>query len=691
MSLTNVKISTRLLLTVVGTVIGILVIGSFGLYQTRDNMLQDRMAKTRNLVESAHSLVVYYAGMADAGSISVDDAQGLAKDAVKNLRYDTKQYFWINDMHPRVVMHPLKETLIGKDMSNSTDAAGKHHWREFVEVVKASGGGFVPYLYETPDGKTTRSKVSYLKGFAPWGWIIGTGIYIDDVNAIFMRNLSIMGAVALVVLIAVVGMSVLIGRGISRPIGQIRGTMDRLAAGDLDVEVPGRDRGDEIGSMAAAIQVFKNNTAEKIRLEAENLRAEKEAEEKRLRMMLAVLRGMVGAGIRGNKSVIQLARMRKDVNDTKEQAHSMAAAVEELVTSIQQISETSGNATDDARHAEEAAGHGVSSASKAVSSMEQIVDAVDTATSEVNTLAEESEQIGEIVSQIEDIAEQTNLLALNATIEAARAGDAGKGFAVVASEVKNLANQTARSTEDIRTRIESLRGKMGEIVTSMSRGSKAVSEGREVVSSMGSQLQDISQRVNDVTVKMADVSGILSQQTAAANDVSQGTGQIAEVSTANDNEIGSVLAGMDALAKELNDQIGSFAELGTAQAIIEITKNDHIMFVKRVVDAVTGRITVAENELPDHHLCRLGKWYDTVDNPVILNAPAFKALLEPHKKVHELGKAVLRQYHAHETDGAMALIEDLRRASDTVVGLLDELLTVLNAQEDQNITGIAAE
>jgi methyl-accepting chemotaxis protein len=649
------------------------------------------MAKIQNLVESAHSLVAYHAAKAEAGEVSVEAAQDLAKQAIKSLRYDEKQYFWINDMTPRVVMHPLKDKLIGKDMSKSTDAAGKHHWQEFVQVVKASGGGFVPYEYQTPDGKMTRSKISYLKGFTPWGWIIGTGIYIDDVNAVFLRNLGIMAAAALVVLGLVVGTSMVIGRGISGPITKLTNVMARLADGEIDVDIPGRDRSDEIGEMSAAVDVFRHNTVEKVRLESEQAESERNSSNQRAHAKLEVLTGMVKAGVRGNKSVMQLVVMGKEVNSTQHQAQSMAAAVEEMVTSIKQISDTSNNATEDARQAESAAAEGVSSAAKAVETMEQIVDAVDTATGEVNTLAEESEKIGEIVSQIEDIAEQTNLLALNATIEAARAGDAGKGFAVVASEVKNLANQTARSTEDIRVRIESLRSKMSEIVTSMERGSTAVAQGREVVSSMGTQLEGISERVDGVTVKMAEVSGILAQQTAAANDVSEGTGKIADVATSNSNEIVDVLNGMDELSRVLNEQIGTFAELGVDKAILEITKNDHVMFVKRVCDAVLGRAQVAEGDLPDHHLCRLGKWYDNVENPVILGAPAYKALLDPHKQVHDIGKEILRQYHSGDPDVAIATIPKLSEASDKVVGLLDQLLKAVDGADRPQVVGLAAE
>jgi methyl-accepting chemotaxis protein len=324
-----------------------------------------------------------------------------------------------------------------------------------------------------------------------------------------------------------------------------------------------------------------------------------------------------------------------------------------------------------------------------VTLIEQIVQAVSHAAGEVQSLAAESGQIGEIVAQIEGIAAQTNLLALNATIEAARAGAAGKGFAVVATEVKSLANQTGRATEDIRARIDSLRTKMSGIVGAMEKGAGAVEQGREAVTAVGGQLESITDRFRSVTARMAEIAEILRQQTDAANAVAKGTTYIAQTSAKNDRDIVSVFKGFEQTSAVLNGQIGSFADLG-ARAIVEIAKNDHVTFKKNVMGALAGITDLTADRLPDHHGCRLGKWYDGVTDDAIRNSPSFKALVEPHKRVHDAGKEILRRQAAGNTVGALAEAENLNAASHEVLDHLDTLAKALSGRPLDTGTSAAA-
>jgi methyl-accepting chemotaxis protein len=480
-----------------------------------------------------------------------------------------------------------------------------------------------------------------------------------------------------------------VGRQVSRPITTITAAMSRLAAGDGTVSIPGGDRRDEIGAMAKAVEVFKENTVEIARLHAAEKETVRQREEDRSQTRMTLLRNIVDAGISSGESVVSMGHMKRQINEANSQAQSMASAVEELVASIKEIAENSERVSRDSQEAEQATAAGVASSRQAVASIEEIVQAVSRAAEEVRGLAAESGRIGDIVAQIEAIAAQTNLLALNATIEAARAGDAGRGFAVVASEVKNLATQTGRATEDIRIRIDGLRGRMDGIVAAMEKGAGAVEQGRQAVTSVGGQLESIADRFRSASGKMTEISEILTQQSAAANEVSRGTHFIADASAKNDRDIVSVFEGLDKTSTVLNGQIGSFADLGS-RAIVEIAKNDHVTFKKNVIAALVGMSDLTAEKLADHHNCRLGKWYDAVEDDFLRNHAAFKALVEPHKRVHDSGKEALRQHQAGDAAAAVAAADCLNAASHQVLALLDRLASDLAERHRGSATSAAA-
>ncbi|SOD90733.1 cache domain-containing protein [Caenispirillum bisanense] len=503
--------------------------------------------------------------------------------------------------------------------------------------------------------------------------------YTEQLSA--ARTTTLLAGLAAVVLASVLGF--LIARGIARPVGRMTAVMDAIGHRQFEVDIPAQDRRDEIGAMARALVTLRDRAREVAENEAAQGRrlAEVEAREAEVRRETeAHLVGVVDAAIQSNEAIIVLAHMMEDVAAASRQSQAMASAIEELVASVHEISRNSETAADGARDAEGAAGDGLSAAGHATSTMEQIFRAVSDAAANVTGLAEASAQIGTIIEEIEDIADQTNLLALNATIEAARAGDAGKGFAVVANEVKNLAGQTGRATEDIRARIENLRQEMTTIVTAMENGAAAVEKGRTAVHALGDRLQDIAGAVNGVNGKIAEIAAILSQQTMAASEVSRGTASIADLSRRNDEEIGEVLRAMDRASAVLNERVGEFAKVGTGLAIVQVAKNDHVVFKKRIIDALIGRGRWAPSEVPDHHACRLGKWYDGVQDPAIRDQAAFKRMEQPHARVHAAGVAALKAAQAGDRQAALKHVEEMNDASHAVLDLLDELAKALSAK-----------
>jgi methyl-accepting chemotaxis protein len=672
------KITTRFTLVALVTLTGIVVLAAVGLINLRRNLLADRADMTRNLVESVYSIVVQANAEEQSGRMSRQAAQSMAAGTIRAMRFGDDNYFWINDMHPTMVMHPFKPELNGTDLSQYRDPNGKRLFVEMAQTVAAHGEGFVAYFWPKPGVDQPVPKISFVKGFAPWGWVIGAGIYVDDVDQAYWQNARIMGGLALLVIVLAGGGGFITTRGVTRPLTAITGAMRRLADGDQSIEVTHVADRNEIGDLARALVTFKATAIEIARLHAHQQQERHLVEDERRNTRMSMLTSIVKAVIQTGESAIGMARVRTGIGQTNGHSQSMAAAIEELGSSIRTVAQSSEAIRDNSQEVEQAAVTGVAASRAAVVLIEQIVEAVQLAAEEVRVLAAESGRIGEIVEQIEEIAAQTNLLALNATIEAARAGEAGKGFAVVAAEVKNLASQTGKATEDIRSRIQSLRGKMSGIVGTMEKGAGAVTQGRQAVTAVGYQLEGIASRSALLSAKMAEIAGTLGQQMEAANEVAKGTTEIAAASGRNDQDLVAVFVGFDEASGMLSDQLGTFADLGS-RAIVEIAKNDHVTFKKHVMGAITGIGDWTADRLADHHTCRLGEWYDATTDAAILGSTAFRALAGPHERVHECGKEVLRRYQAGNITGALAETERLDAASREVLDCLDRLAEDLAA------------
>ncbi|MGE5506618.1 MAG: methyl-accepting chemotaxis protein [Actinomycetota bacterium] len=388
---------------------------------------------------------------------------------------------------------------------------------------------------------------------------------------------------------------------------------------------------------------------------------------------LAELTRNVEMSMNINEAVTDTATMMRDISEVDSRSQAIAAAAEELVASVGEIARNSSSAADDAVSARSAAAEGQAAADQAVQTMQAIAHAVQDAAAKVDNLAQASVQIGDIVNQIEAIAKQTNLLALNATIEAARAGEAGKGFAVVAGEVKTLANQTARATVDIRSRIETLRTEMASIVSSMEDGARAVEQGQAVISDTGDGMRRMADQVESVSTKMADIAAILTQQTSASQEVSEGVGAIARMAGRNVAAIAEVVDVMDRSAKVISRTLGDMAQLEIEDATIHIAKSDHVIWRKRLADMLVGRESLNPSELSDHTQCRLGRWVGGLADPALRAHPAMAALEEPHRLVHQYGIEAATLFRNGDLEGALECIQKVAEASKGVLSCLDQL------------------
>lgn len=474
-----------------------------------DERYQAEEKRLTDLVQTVNSLVKYYHAQEVSQQLTTEEAQKRALVAIEKLRFEGNNYFWVNDMKPSMIMHPIKPELNGKDLSNFADPSGKKLFVEFVQVVESKESGFVEYMWPKPGSDQPVEKLSYVTGFKPWGWIFGTGIYIDD---LYVYKKELITRVALIIfIIGLIYLSAIIFgyRQLARPLTKLTRRMSELANKQLEGDIPCVERNDDIGLAARAVQVFKDSLIDhqRLQLEQEALKQKAEQEKKEAMRKLAesfeaqmqdIVAEVTAASAKLSKTAEgmngAIGISSKKVNDAVDGASkttayvdAVAMAAKELYSSVSEIS------------------------GQVHKSNEFITDSVrkvQSADEYANKLESSSTKIKEVIQIIAEISSQINLLALNATIESARAGEAGKGFAVVANEVKNLANQTNKSVEEIAQVIDEMGGVSSEIIGA---------------------LADIKSSVNLISSSSVSIASAVEEQTVATNGIAKSAQEASNV------------------------------------------------------------------------------------------------------------------------------------------------------------------
>jgi len=495
----------------IATVVGLCVLFAVVLANEKSQLLTDRQDKTRNVVETASGVLEHFHRQEKAGTLTRDEAQAAAKEVLRGMRYDKVEYFWINDMRPASVMHPIKPELEGKDQTGNIDKTGKALYVEFVKVVKANGAGFVDYYWTKPGSDAVVPKLSYVKGFEPWGWILGSGIYIDDVDAIFRHNAIKFLAWGLLIGGFIAVSLTLVSRNLIRTLGgdpaYASKITRRIAAGDLSSDVACAP-GDTTSVLAGM----------------------KEMQQTLRKMIDEIVHGAEQLSSASNELLSASEEVATRSHQQSEAASAMAAAVEEMTVSIDQVAENAREAHTISVHAGDLSSRGTLVIHNAASEMNKLSEAVQSSSRVIEELGSQSDQITSIVNTIKEIADQTNLLALNAAIEAARAGEQGRGFAVVADEVRKLAERTSLSTKEIAGMVGKIQNGTRTAVDSMDTGVKQAEKSVELATQAGTSITDIrdgSTRVIDVVNSISDS---IREQGAASSDIAKNIEHIAQMS-----------------------------------------------------------------------------------------------------------------------------------------------------------------
>ncbi|MCB1959003.1 MAG: methyl-accepting chemotaxis protein [Rhodocyclaceae bacterium] len=498
----QMRLSARLFMLALLALLSLVVVALGAIYALNTSLTDERRASVEQLVESAHSVVTHYHARAQAGELSTEEAQRQAAAAVGALRYGDGDYYWINDMTPAMVMHPIKPALNGKPLGELKDPAGKPLFMEMIAVVKAQGGGFVDYQWPKPGEDKPQPKVSFVKGFAPWGWVIGTGVYVSDLDTLFWRHASQSLILVVIGFVVTLGGCWVIGSGILRSLGGEPGMLanvaDRISAGDLSSEVPVA-AGD---THSVAFSIYKMQDDLKSMIGAVRVQADQIAKSAQ-------------AVATSSKTVRDAAREQADT------AESTAAAVEEIAVSVSHVAVSTEASQEDSERTCSVAASGEEQSSIASESIANVSDTVAQAASQIQVLKERSNEIGTIAQVIREIADQTNLLALNAAIEAARAGEQGRGFAVVADEVRSLAERTGTATTKINEVIAAVQNETNTAVASIEAITPKVKKGSELAAQAAGSLRSIQDSARATMERVSEVSLSMQELRSGADEIAK--------------------------------------------------------------------------------------------------------------------------------------------------------------------------
>ena len=545
MKLTNLTITPKLGILVGVTLLGLCIAGALAGYLMQREMLNARIDQVRSIVEMARNMAAGLQKQVDAGELTKEAALAEFGRRANSMTYDKGAgYLFGTTFDGITVMSPDPKQIGTNRMDVVTN--GRMLSRELRDGVKANGEILLTYEYMKPgDDKLTR-KIGYAVAVPGFNMYLGTGAYLDDLDAKLKPIAWVLGLAILGIAVISGSIAWMISRSITRPLSQLGTRMRALADGSLEGDIPGIARGDEIGAMAATVQIFKDNALrirglEKIEAETQG----RAAAERRVAMesiasdfersVTGIVRS-VSAAAAGMQTTAQ--SMTATASDASARAATVGAASQSASNNVGTVAaaaeELSSSVTEISRQVTRSS----EIASKAVGDAERT-------NATVGALSTGAEKIGEVVKLIHSIAAQTNLLALNATIEAARAGESGRGFAVVASEVKALANQTAKATEEISAQVAAMQASTSDAVLSIGGITETIAQMSEITVSLSTAIDQQGNATREIARNIQSVA-------AGSNEISAHIGGVTTAAAATGLAASDVLSN----ARELDNQSG---------------------------------------------------------------------------------------------------------------------------------------
>ena len=543
--LDTLKFKSKIILLVTATFIGLAIGAITDAASLRQDLMDARKLQVRSIVETAVQVAAALHARAQAGGLSDEEARARAAHAIQDMRYGGRdgksEYLYIYGANGTTVMHPIRTEWIGRNMVDQVrDGKGRYTLRDILAIAGASGAGFVDTSFPRPGSTEPVDKLQYVASFGPWNWVIGTGVYVDDVDQAYWSSIGTRLSINVAIMLVIVALGVLIARSVLRQLGgepadAVR-VMKRAAAGDLTVDIPQSSAGSLLGELSRMLCAIRQMVGD-ISSKSDIVRRTAEG--------ISVASGQVA-----------VASHRQ-----ADSASAMAAAVEELTVSINQISESAHDTEQYSSAAATLAASGETRVAEAAAEMALIAQQTSSAAGAIRSLESRATEISTIANVIKEIAAQTNLLALNAAIEAARAGEQGRGFAVVADEVRKLAERTSSATEEITSMIGAIQTDTATAVDTMDKALPQVERGLDLARQAEHSLREIRDGAGTTLERIRDVALATQEQSAASTSIAQqveSIAQMVEETSASTQHTADSARDLDAIARELGELVGRF-------------------------------------------------------------------------------------------------------------------------------------
>jgi len=533
------KLSTRLGLVVGLAALGTLILVLVALQVLRMTMLEDRRAQITQTLNLAGKQVDYFIAMEKNGTLSREEAQARAKEAAFGLR-DGNDYVFVRDMVGTLLVHPDPKR-VGKVDMGSKVPDGRTTLQVYLDGLKNQNPALVEILTAKPGASEPVPKLNGVAKVPAWDWMIGYGLFIDDIDAAYRKNAIYFGLIGGAVFVTVVVVALVMARRIYGALGgepEYAAEMARaIAEGDLSqrIECTGAS-----GSLMSSIEMMQKS-------------------------LHSIIQAIKQNADRVGETSVSLTCQMEQVNSASHQSldaiTATAAAIEQIAVSVNHISQSAKETEVNAVNATQLALDGESLVSSASEEFQRAAQQVDDASAMIGGLVERSHEIGGIARVIKEIADQTNLLALNAAIEAARAGEQGRGFAVVADEVRKLAERTSLATDQITGMIEGIHKDTANVVDGMRAVGPQVLLGVEIVGKTGAALRKISDATQVAKGNVSEVAAATSEQSQASATVARNVEQISsmiEASTQSVEQANNNVRMLEQLANELRSSAARF-------------------------------------------------------------------------------------------------------------------------------------